>query len=127
MKLKCCNCGNKFEGTISYDELGWHSYCKECDTSFDVDVPNGKILMLFASEDTEFDNGFEDDYLKNAICSYRAYNSIRAFINGWRKVVEEPEGMWYWVIDGTNGNYITSGACDPDDIEIFKDYFGRIS
>ena len=127
MKLKCCNCGNKFEGAISHDELGWHSYCEECDTSFDVDVPNGKILMLFASEDTYPDNTFKDDYLENPICFYRAYNSIRTFINGWRKVAEEPKSMWYWVIDGTNGDYITSGACDPDDIEIFKDYFGRIS
>lgn len=127
MKLKCCNCGNKFEGTISHDELGWHSYCNECNTSFDVDVPNGKILMLFASEDTDLDSTFQDDYLENAICFYRAYNSIRTFINAWKKVVEEPKSMWYWVIDGTNGDYITSGACDPDDIEIFKDYFGRIS
>ena len=66
MKHKCCNCGNKFEGTISHDELGWHSYCKECDTSFDVDVPNGKILMLFASEDIDLDNAFKDDYCENA-------------------------------------------------------------
>ena len=127
MKLKCWNCGNKFDGTISYDELGWHSYCKECDTSFDVDVPNGKILMLFVSEDTDLDGEFQDDYLENPICFYRAYNSIRTFINGWRKIVEEPKSMWYWVIDGTSGGYIVSGACDPYDIDAFKEYFGRIS
>ena len=83
--------------------------------------------MLFLSTDTKLDNTFKDDYLENPICFYRAYNSIRTFINAWKKVAEEPKSMWYWVIDGTDGNYIASGACDPDDIEIFKDYFGRIS
>lgn len=38
MKLKCLNCGNEFEGSVSLDELGWHSYCEECDQSFDVDI-----------------------------------------------------------------------------------------
>lgn len=38
MKVECLHCGNEFEGSISLDELGWHSYCEECDQSFDVDV-----------------------------------------------------------------------------------------
>jgi len=42
MKLKCLHCENEFDGTISYDELGWHSYCEECGCSFDVDAPKGK-------------------------------------------------------------------------------------
>lgn len=127
MKVKCLHCNNKFDGTISYDELGWHSICPECGASFDVDVPKGKILMLFAGHDTEFDMSFEDNHLKNEIYSYRAYNSVKSFMNRWRRIAEEPESMWYWVIDATNGHCICSGACDPIDIEIFKDYFGRLS
>ena len=129
MKLKCLQCEHKFDGDIAYDELGWHSVCPECGGSFDVDVPDGKILMLFASRDTEFDfRKFEDNHLKNAIYSYRAYNSIKSFMNRWRKMAEKPDSMWYWVIDGTNGEYITTGACSIDgDREIFKDYFGRLS
>ena len=38
MKLKCWKCGHEFEGSISNDQLGWHSYCEECDGSFDVDI-----------------------------------------------------------------------------------------
>ena len=127
MKIKCLHCNNKFDGTISYDELGWHSICPECGASFDVDVPEGKILMLFAGQDTEFDMSFEDNHLKNEIYSYRAYNSIKSFMNRWRKLAEDPDSMWYWVIDTEKKHYITTGACSWDDREIFKDYWGRLS
>ena len=44
--IKCWNCGHEFIGSLSNDELGWHSYCEKCESSFDVDieeyvVPNG--------------------------------------------------------------------------------------
>ena len=47
MKIKCWNCGHEFDGSLSNDDIGWHGYCEECDTSFDVDieeylVPNGR-------------------------------------------------------------------------------------
>ena len=37
--LTCLHCESVFEGTISLDELGWHSLCPWCGCSFDVDVP----------------------------------------------------------------------------------------
>lgn len=51
MEIKCWNCGNEFEGSLSNDELGWHGYCEECDSSFDVDIeeyliPNGTKVRL---------------------------------------------------------------------------------
>lgn len=131
MKLKCLHCDNKYDGTISYDELGWHGLCPECGCSFDVDVPEGKILMLFAGRDTDFGHGFEDNHLKNEIYSYRAFNSVKTFMNRWRKIAENPDSMWYWVIDVEDKspfNYVTTGACSLDlDREIFKDYWGRLS
>ena len=131
MKLKCLNCDYKFDGDISYDELGWHSMCPECGSSFDVDVPEGKILMLFAGRETDFGEGFEDNHLKNNIYSYRAFNSVKSFMNRWRKVAENPDSMWYWVIDMEDKSpfhYVTTGACSWDlDREIFKDYWGKLS
>lgn len=128
MKLQCLHCDHKYDGTIAYDELGWHGSCPECGATFDVDVPEGKILMLFAGRETEFDGDFQDDHTKNEIYSYRAFNSVRSFMRKWKQLAENPESMWYWVIDGENGHYITSGACSIDcDKDIFKDYFGRIS
>lgn len=129
MKLKCLHCSNKFDGTISYDELGWHSICPKCQCSFDVDVPNGKILMLFAGRDTDFSyENFEDNHLKNEIYSYRAFSSVRNFIKKWKQMAEKPDSMWYWVIDTESGDYVTTGACSIDgDMEIFKDYWGKLS
>lgn len=37
MKLRCLNCNHEFEGTISRDELGWHSVCPECESNYYVD------------------------------------------------------------------------------------------
>lgn len=128
MKLKCLHCGNKYDGTISYDDLGWHSSCPECGCSFDVDVPEGKILMLFAGWDTDYGIGFEDNHLKNEIYSYRAFNSVRNFMRKWRQMAEKPDSMWYWVIDTERNDYVTTGACAIDcDREIFKDYWGKLS
>ena len=129
MKLKCLQCEHKFDGDIACDELGWHSVCPACGGSFDVDVPEGKILMLFASRETEFDFGkFEDDHMKNKIYSYRAFNSVRNFMRKWRQMAENPDSMWYWVIDTEERDYVTTGACSIDgDREIFKDYWGKLS
>lgn len=72
MKIKCLNCGHEFEGSISNDELGWHGYCEECDSSFDVDVeeyliPNGTKVKLadgriciVDGNDAEVTEEFED-------------------------------------------------------------------
>ena len=53
MKLKCLNCGYEFDGTISYDELGWHSSCPECECSFDVDIPNNDLMEDLLMEQRE--------------------------------------------------------------------------
>lgn len=127
MKLKCLHCDHKFDGTISYDKLGWHSSCPECGASFDVDVPEGKILMLFARRGVDGGYGFEDNHLKNEIYSYFAFDSIRSFMRKWRQMAEKPDSMWHWVIDTEKGDYVTTGACDSNDREIFKDCWGRLS
>lgn len=131
MRLKCPHCNNKHDGTIHYTENGWQSLCPICDLPFNVPVPEGKILMLFAGWDTEFGKGFEDNHLKNEIYSYRAFNSVRTFMNRWRKVAEDPDSMWYWVIDMDDKgpfHYVTTGACSWDgDREIFKGYWGKLS
>lgn len=41
MKLQWLNCQQQFDGTVSYDELGWHGVCPECHASFDVDLIRG--------------------------------------------------------------------------------------
>lgn len=129
MKLKCLNCGHKFEGRISLDELGWHSYCNECDSSFDVDIPQGRIIMAFTDPDCDLDNPYDtftDDFTGENVNICFAFDTPKAFIRKWKRIVNEkegPYGMWYWVLD--NNEIICSGACDPGDIDIFEDYFGE--
>lgn len=120
MKLKCLHCEYEFDDSISKDELGWHSSCPKCGDSFDVDVPDGRIVMAFAWDET--DEYFTDDWRDdNAFATYYAFNTPEEFITAWRKMVDNPDGMWYWVLD--DGVCVCSGACDPYDEEIFEEYW----
>lgn len=124
MKIKCWNCGHEFEGSISYDELGWHSYCEECKTSFDVDVPTGKIVMAFTDPVDDDENPykyFTDDFTGDCVHTYYAFDTVEEFIEKWLEIHDKPNGMWYWVLDGDT--CVCSGACDPYDIEIFEEYW----
>lgn len=126
MKLKCLHCGYEFDGSILKDELGWHSSCPDCKCSFDADVPNGRIIMAFAWDET--DEYFTDDWCDdNEIATYYAFDTPEEFMTAWRKMAYcedgcHPDGMWYWVLD--NGKLICSGACDTYDEDIFIEHWG---
>lgn len=123
MKLNCLHCGHEFDGSITKDELGWHSSCPECGCSFDVDVPDGKIVMVFAWDET--DEYFTNDwYDNNEFATYYAFDTPEEFIEAWNNMVDNPDGMWYWVLD--DGELVCSGACDPYDIEIFEEYWWNL-
>lgn len=124
MKLKCSNCGHEFDGCITSEDSVWYSYCNECLSPFDVDVPKGRIIMAFANDCGDYyDDFFSDDwYDTNEFISYYAFDTPEEFMEKWNKVVDNPDSMWYWVLD--NGELICSGACDPGDEEIFEEYFG---
>ena len=52
LELKCLNCGNEFYDSISNDRFGWHGYCIDCHSSFDVDiddylVPDGTKVKFY--------------------------------------------------------------------------------
>lgn len=120
MKLNCLNCYHEFDGSITKDNLGWHSSCPECECSFDVDVPQGRIVMAFAN-DCDYDFFTNDWYDSNEFLSYYAFDTVEEFMETWDKVSDNPDSMWYWVMD--NGELVCSGACDPGDEEIFEEYF----
>lgn len=125
MKLNCLSCNHEFEGRIFKDELGWHSVCPECGSSFDVNVPEGRIVMAFTDPvDDDNDNPykyFTEDFTGQGIHTYYAFNTVDEFIQKWKEIYELPNGMWYWVLD--KDKIVCSGACDPDDINIFIEYW----
>lgn len=125
MKLKCLQCNHKFDGVIEKDDLGWHSSCPECGGSFDVDVPEGKIVVAFTDPIDDADEPYKPfDQAEPTwnIHGYYAFDSVEAFLQKWKEFCDEPYGMWYWVID--EGTVVCSGAVDPGDIEIFEDHWG---
>lgn len=129
MKLKCLQCEHEFDGSISKDKLGWHGTCPECGGSFDVDVPDGRIIMAFADYGEENPYQFFSDFWKDSNCliSYYAFDDPNDFMKAWHEMADDdspkwPDSMWYWVMD--RGELVTSGACSPDDLEIFEDHFG---
>lgn len=132
MKLKCLQCGHEFEGSISLDELGWHSSCPSCGGSFDVDLPEGRFAIAFAddSDPSKDRANFTDTFPGAAVRTYHAFDTPEAFVAFWNQLVEQPEGMWYWCLDFRSESpceeqhpvCFCSGACDPGDIDCFAEY-----
>ena len=54
MKVKCLQCGQKFElKKIYHDELGDFTVCPECDGSFDIDILNDDLMEDLLMEQRE--------------------------------------------------------------------------
>lgn len=124
MELTCMSCLHEFEGNISLDELGWHGVCPKCGASFPVEVPKGRIVMAFVDDSDDSLDGehFTDDFRGKNIRTYYAFDTVDEFMEAWYKMCEDPDGMWYWVLD--DGKLICFGACDPDDDGCFGEHFG---
>jgi hypothetical protein len=77
-----------------------------------------KIMIAILDEDYLEDN-YPEEYNSNYAHETYTFDTPQEFIEKW---YELDEGAWYWVLVG--GEVICSGAVDPDDIEIFENYFG---
>lgn len=117
MELICLNCGHEFKGTACLDNLGWHSMCPVCGSSFDVDVPDGRLAIIFLDPDTEVNEDFVDDPNCNSIYSYRGYPTMAELAADLHQIAENPDSHWYWVTDSKIDSILLSGACDPADAD----------
>mgnify|MGYP000061383108 CR=1 FL=1 len=97
MKLTCADCGFEFEEAIVRDGLGWKGICPKCGQSFDVAIPRDAATIR----------------------TCYVFNSVADFAAAWRKMVGNPDGMWYFVL--YKGKQIMSGACDDGDEDYFKE------
>ena len=89
MKLKCLHCEHEFEGTISYDEFGWHSSCPECGCSFDVDINKKHYYDVVASI---YDETCRTD--SRLICG--GFNTVEEAIN-YINEHDVSEENYYWL------------------------------
>lgn len=105
-----------------------HDHAKQ----FDMNLLPGKIVMAFTDPlDCFIDNYagedrykyFTDDFTGEGVHTYYVFDTPEEFINKWQEICEQPNGMWYWCV--YDGECFCSGACDPDDIDIFENYFNR--
>ena len=61
---------------------------------------------------------------ENTSCTY-VLNSKVALRRQMNELIESVPSPWWWIFDGdiAEDNLMLSGAIDPDDIEIIKEYF----
>lgn len=120
MKINCNHCKSQFDGPVLKCGSTWRSWCPDCRKFVDVDVPKGRIVMAFAwDEDDEFfTDNWRDD---NVIATYYAFDTPEEFMKAWYEMRDDPDGMWYWVLD--NGKLICSGACDYMDEDIYIEHW----
>ncbi len=85
-----------------------------------------KIVMAFTDPVDGDENPykyFTDNFTGEGVHTCHVFNTPEEFIQKWLELDENPEGMWYWVLD--DGDCICSGAYDPCDIDGFKERWGE--
>jgi len=88
---------------------------------------DGKIIMAFTDPVDGDENPykyFTDNFTGEGVHAYHIFNTPKEFVTKWLEIYNKPNGMWYWVLDGDK--CICSGACDPDDIHIFRTHWNLI-
>lgn len=123
----CMNCQKKFEGELSLDTLGWHTACPLCGASFDVDVPDKRYVIAIAKmPDDDYEQYFVDKFDPDGVERMFTCGSYKELMQKWKKIAANPPSMWYWIVDAYTENgvqTIVSGAIDPGDDEIIREYF----
>lgn len=83
-----------------------------------INIPNDKIMVAILDYDYELNGQYPEEYSGDYAHTSYVFDTPQEFIKKW---YELDEGAWYWVF--VNGEEICSGAVDPNDLEIFEDYF----
>ena len=127
MEFACYHCDHPVpvQSPLRWDKkLGWFTSCPVCGCINTQIGPEKRIKMFFI-DDSDPNTAFADYFDGAAICSYYSFDTPKEFIDKWKEVSENPDSMWYWCYDGEikDENLFCSGACDPNDIEIFMSYF----
>lgn len=103
---------------------GIYAHCPYCGANYQINIPKGAIFMAFADDTQEdYEDFFTDQMVEGTrIQSLYIFKTKEDFLEGFKKISEDPDGMWYWAYE--DNVVFCSGACSPDDEEIFEEYFG---
>ena len=86
-----------------------------------------KIIMAFTDPDERLDNPystFTDNFVEDNVKIMFVFDTPEEFLQTFNRIIndeEGPYGMWYWVLD--HGKQICSGACDPNDIDVYEEHW----
>ena len=82
-----------------------------------------RIRMYLLDDDRDDYEMYFTDRLDNdtPILARYEFDTPKKFLRTWKDVSEDPVSMWYWVYDGAA--LVCSGAIDPNDEEIYAEYF----
>ena len=86
-----------------------------------------KIIMAFTDPDERLDDPystFTDNYIEDNVKIMFVFDTPEEFLETFNRIIndeEGPYGMWYWVLD--HGKQICSGACDPNDIDVYEEHW----
>ena len=83
-----------------------------------VNIPQDKIMLALLDHNYEVNGSYPAEYSNEYARIKFVFDTPEEFIKKW---YELDEGAWYWVF--VNGRCICSGAANPDDIEVFENYF----
>ena len=126
MQLTCPHDHFLHEGAVTKYGTEWQATCPRCGRTFPVDLPQASkpIIMAFVDDrDPSKDEAhFRDNWLGEDIRTLYGFDTPEEFMAAWRKMVEHPDGMWYFVLN--DQKLVCAGACDPGDLEGFIDEFG---
>ena len=84
-----------------------------------MNIPKDKIMIAVLDDGYYIKHKeYPEEYSSKYAHEVYLFDTPEEFIQKWYEI---EEGAWYWVF--VNGDEICSGAVDPNDIEIFEDYF----
>lgn len=90
------------------------------ETSVPLEAPKDKIFVAVLDYGFDISDGHPEEYTGDNIGESYMFDTPEEFVAKWHEL---DDGAWYWVFD--KGETVCSGALDPNDIEIFEDYWGK--
>ncbi len=133
ISCECLHCGEVAERLVSYDELGWHSSCVPCDSSFDVDIDGDYLVSLWphdsdrAIDDITGEEKFEIMVEQFAFYKTTAMEECKELL----QKLSAYDGMVYELHEVSSGKSIALGVFSSqsiyDDIWYADDHSEKMS
>lgn len=80
-----------------------------------------KYEIFITSDYDYFCDDWERALDNNAVCVHITAGDVKELLWFMEKLIIEPLGMWYWVVDNEANDCMLCGAIDPEDIKIFEE------